>query len=101
PNVVYVYLVPKEWTTDSTYPAFVANFQNPNALTYFVTTTSTSNYSAFSTRDKELLCVTPAPNAPTSEFTAAAWIYNMISPRPNQTNQVRPLNYDFIYSVTP
>jgi hypothetical protein len=101
PQFVYVWLIPKEWTTAPTYPSFVANYQAPNKMVYFVTTTSASNYSAFSTLDKELVSVTPAPNVSSVEFTAAAWMYNMTKPRPSSTNQVLPLNYDFIFSTTP
>ena len=43
----YAYLVPREWDGNANFLALIAEYENPNAQTYFFVTTTLTNYSLY------------------------------------------------------
>ena len=77
PQFFYNYLVPRGWADDSTYPAFLGTYTGTTAKTYFFTTVSLANYTAFTSGTlKDVFAV--IENYPTGTWaanalTAATW----------------------------
>ena len=66
---------------------------------YFFGTTSASTISQYSA-SKSLFMVCPAPTAPSTEFTAAAFFYQALINNPSASNQLAPMSYRFLHGVT-
>ncbi|MDE2104408.1 MAG: hypothetical protein KGL39_44630, partial [Patescibacteria group bacterium] len=77
-----------------------SDYASPTGKTYFVVTTSSANVANYSTQ-KSVFAVIPAPTAPASEFTAAAFMYQMLVNSPNAANKLAPMAYRYLYGVTP
>lgn len=101
PDVIYSYLVPREWDADSTFLTFLGGFNLSTSKTYFHVTTTVDTYTSYPPIDKCLLLTVQAPAAPASEFTAAAQFYVTLNYRPSSTTKVSPLSFSFVYNVTP
>jgi hypothetical protein len=97
----YAYLVPRGWANDSTYRAFLAQFENTTARTYFFTTMSIANYGTFSNLMKCAIGLIEAPGIPVTEFTIAAMFYVALNYKPSITNKVGPYAFQFVFGVTP
>jgi hypothetical protein len=61
PGVFYSYLVPRTWDANSSFLAFLAQFENTTALTYFYVTTTLATYSAYTPLMKCVLWAIEAP----------------------------------------
>lgn len=57
----YGYLVPREWASDPTYPALLADYEAPDAQTYFWTTMTLANYSSFTAQMKDVVGLIESP----------------------------------------
>jgi len=101
PNAFYSYLVPRNWASETTYWAFVANFENPTAKTYFFTTMSLANYTNFTPQMKSVFGLVEAPVIPVTEFSLAAVFYRTLNYDPSTTNKVAPTAFAFLFGVTP
>jgi hypothetical protein len=100
PSTVYAYLVPREWDGVASFIAFMAGFNANTSKTYFVVTTTTGTYTQYAAPTKCLLLQVEAPGRPSTEFSAAATFYNMLSLNPSTVNKVTQLAFTFLYGVT-
>lgn len=101
PGTVYSYLVPREWDVNASFLAFLGNYNNTTAQTYFFITTTTGTYSQYSSLDKCAFLMIQAPLAPATEFTCAAPFWVTLNYNPNFAGLVTPLSFSFLYGVTP
>lgn len=73
----YSYLVPRNWDGNSTFIAFLANFESTTAKTYFFITTNLQNYSLYgSGLLKDVVALVQAPvyhSIPASTVSGATW----------------------------
>lgn len=101
PGVFYAYLVPANWdTVASTLNTMAANYSSPTGMTYFFVTTSSSTISGYEVTTKSIFPVCPAPTAPGTEFTAAAFFYQWLANNPSSSNPSPPMAFRFAYGVT-
>jgi hypothetical protein len=100
PGMIYTYLVPREWDGVSSFLSFIANYNAPNAKTYFFVTTSVANETIYM-GNKCVLAQVEAPSIPATEFTLAADLAVTLGYSPNSTQRVTSLSYAFVYGVTP
>ena len=77
-----------------------SNYASPTGKTYFFVTTSSANVTNYSTQ-KSVFAVIPAPTAPSTEFTAAAFMYQALVNNPGAANPLAPMAYRYLYGVTP
>ncbi len=75
-------------------------YSSNTGKTYFVGTTTAGTISQYSA-NKALIMVVDAPTAPSTEFTAAAVLYQIGINNPSATNQLAPMQYRYLYGVTP
>lgn len=100
PNLqFYSYLLPLAWDVETTAQTFVANFDSPTAQTYFYVSTTTATYSPWQ-GNKSVFAVLPNPDAPSTEFTAAAFFYVSLNYAPSSVNLVGPMQFSYLYGVT-
>lgn len=106
PQLIYSYLIPREWDNVASFLTFLATFVAPNKTTYFYVTTKNSNItgspaiSPYNTL-KCVLAEVEAPAVPTTEFSLASAFGTTLSVSPNSTNRVGPLSYAPAFGVTP
>ena len=84
----------------SAFNILSGNYTNPTSKTYFFGTTSVSTITNYSP-NKSLFLVAPAPTAPSTEFTAAAFFYQWLVNSPSASNMLAPMSYRYLYGVTP
>lgn len=96
----YAYLIPRDWDTEDETDllALVTLYSSPTGLTYFyITTGAPGNY----TGHKAAFTVVEAATKPAGEFTAAAFFYKALSYNPSSASLVAPMQWGFVYAVTP
>ena len=96
----YSYLLPTEWDTEPTAPAFVQAYDGLTAQQYFYVTTTLATYSNWLTY-KSVFATLQSPSAPSGEFSAAAIFHNTLSYNPSSVNLAAPLSFQYVYAVTP
>ena len=96
----YSYLVPKAWDGNTSAINMYKQYQGTTAQQYFYVTTTLANYSLYS-GIKSVFAVLPSPSAPATEFSTSAFFWATLSYNPSSVNLASPLEYTFIYSVTP
>lgn len=101
PGVIYSFLVPKSWDGEATFKTLMADYESTTAKTYFFTTTTVGTYSGYSSLLKGTYLFVESPDADPTEFGAAAHWWKTLSYNPSSANQVAPLAFSYIYSVTP
>lgn len=84
----------------SAFNILSGNFTNPTSRTYFFGTTSAATIANYSP-NKSLFLVAPAPTAPSTEFTTAAFFYQWLVNSPSASNMLPPMSYRYLYGVTP
>ena len=100
PGQLYAYLVPAEWSGESTYLTLVGNYEALTAKTYFFTTMTTGNYTTFTSAMKCVFGMIEAPATPSTEFSCAAAFYRALAYQPSATNRVTPFAYGDLFGVT-
>jgi hypothetical protein len=101
PNLrFYSYLLPSEWDIETTAHTFVSTFDSPTSETYFYVTTTTATYAPWQ-GNKSVFAVIQNPSAPVTEFSAAAFFYVSLSYAPSSINLVAPMQFSYLYGVTP
>lgn len=80
---------------------FVENYEALDAMVYFVVTTSSINYVNYTAQMKCVEWFVPSPTAASTEFGAAALLYNILVNRPGPGNRMPPMEYRFVFGVTP
>ena len=101
PATIYAVLVPREWDGNSAFMSLIASYENPTSKFYFVVTTTTLTYSAYTPLMKCVIAGVEAPGIPSTEFSMAAELYRIASYNPSTTNKVTPNAFAFVYGVTP
>lgn len=108
PDVVYSWLVPREWAAESTFFTFIAAFESDTAKTYFWCTATLGNYSSFTALEKCAFVMVEAPAVAAAalagngaEFSCAAPFWVALHYKPSTTNKVTPFAYSFLFGVTP
>lgn len=102
PNVFFGYLTPATWdSAGAALNTMAANYESPTGKTYFCVTTTSATISAYAPTTKSIVAVCNAPTAPGSEFTAAAFFYNMIVNAPSASAPAPPLGFRYLFGVTP
>jgi len=96
----YSYLIPKEWDGVAGAVTFYKNYTSTNSETYFYVTTNLSNYATYS-GIKSVFAVLPSPSAPATEYSTASFFAITLAYKPSSTNLASPLEYTFLYGVTP
>jgi hypothetical protein len=100
PQVIYSYLVPREWDNVSDFVDILADYDAPNALTYFFVTTTVANRAIYAGH-KCVLAAVESPTVTPNEFSLAAEWAVTLNYNPSSTNQVPPLSFAFVYGVSP
>ncbi|MHB8388246.1 MAG: hypothetical protein ACYDBH_01535 [Acidobacteriaceae bacterium] len=102
PQVFYAYLIPKSWDAGSSVAlnTLAATYDSPSGQTYFVVTTTQANISAYA-GTKSVLALVPSPTAASTEEQPAALFYNILVNNPGPANILQPLQYRYLYAVTP
>ena len=95
----YSYLLPAEW--DVTAAQTMAKmYEGPTAQVYFYPTTTLATYTGWE-GIKSVVASVQSPSAPVTEFSAAAIFWTTLSYNPSASSLVSPLEYTYVYFVTP
>lgn len=100
PQIFYSYLVPREWSDETTFPAMLARYTALTKKTYFFVTMTVSNYTNYSNLLKCVIGLVESPTKPTSEFSLASIFYVTLNYEPSPTNMVTPLAFAIVAGVT-
>lgn len=100
PGSFYGYLVPTGWDAEATFLTLAKNYSATNAMTYFFTTATLSDYATL-TGTKSIVQMIQAAAAPVTEFSIAALAWNRCNLNPSTTNQVTPTAFQYLIGVTP
>jgi len=96
----YSYLLPQTWNTEPTAVTMANQYTSTTAQTYFYVTTTLATYTTWAGL-KSVFATLQTPTAPVTEFDAAAIFWTTLSYDPNASNLASPLEYSFVYGVTP
>ncbi len=97
-------------TPTSTTLADLGNdYSAPDSMRYLLVNSSVTNLAAYGTMAsnsiwsgyKAIIAAIPSPSAQTGEFTVAAWAYNIAVNNPGADNKLAPMQYRYLYGVTP
>lgn len=97
----YAYLLPRLWSSESTYLTLVAQYEATTAKTYFFTTMLLSNYTTFTNLMKSVWGLIEAPGVFLTEYSCAATFYQFLVNAPSTTNRVAQFAFRFLFGVTP
>lgn len=96
----YSYLVPRGWDAVASFLTFLNGFLTTTSQTYFFVTTTIANYALYAAM-KCVKTMIEAPGVQTIEFSHAADFWVTLNYAPASTNRVTPLNFSFLFGVTP
>jgi hypothetical protein len=96
----YSYLVPRGWDAESTYPAFLANYNADTAKTYFYTTVTIDTYPNITALDKCAPMMIEASGIPATEFSMASMFWVSLNANPSSANKVPPMCFSYLFGVT-
>lgn len=98
----YLYLLPREWDTETTAPTLVRQSDGTTAAMYYLVTTTTGTYSTWAAiPTKAARLYLEASGIPATEFSAAADMYVTLAARPGPVTKVPPLAFRYVVAVTP
>lgn len=100
PQVFYTYLCPRMFTDSAAFLTMMADFESNTAKTYFFVTVTLSNYTDLDANMKCVVAMIQSPDAPASEFTAAAPFYRWLNYSPSSTSKVAPFAFAYLFGVT-
>ena len=100
PLKFYGYCVTTEMSTDSSFLAFAKNYESTTSQVYFWVTESINSYGVFK-NVKSVISMCQDVNAPVTEWSVAAMMYNALNYNPSDTNKVAPMAFQYIVGVTP
>lgn len=108
PNSFYSYLVPRGWSSQSTFLTMLASFEATTSKTYFFVTALLANYTSFTALMKCAFVMVEAPSVAAqavlgtaTEFSCAAAFWVSLHYSPSATNKVTPFAFSYLYGVTP
>ena len=96
----YSYLMPKAWDGNNSAISMYKQYQGTTAQQYFYVTTTLANYNLYA-GVKSVFAVLQSPSAPVTEFSASSFFWTTLNYNPSSVNLASPLEYSYIYSVTP
>jgi len=96
----YSYLLPADWDTETTAQDLAVTYNGTTAQTYFYVSSTLATYSAWG-GIKSAFVTLPNPDAPATEFSAAAIFWVTLAYNPNSSNLAHPLSFSYVYGVTP
>ena len=93
----------------TTLATLASNNSSNTSKTYFCVQSSETDVAAYGTMGsnsvwvgiKSVIAVVPSPSAASTEFTAAAWLYNIVVNNPGPANKLAPMQYRYLFGVTP
>lgn len=100
PLKYYAYCVTTEMSSDATMVTLARNNSATTAQVYFWVTETISSYGAFK-GIKSVISMVQDNNAPVTEWSIAAMMYNALAYSPSDTNKVAPMAFQYIVGVTP
>lgn len=100
PSQKYLYEVPREWGSDSSFHAMTNNFTTPESMTYFWTTLANAGAAAAFTAAKSVFAEVEAPEIPSTEFSLSSALGTVLSQNPSSSNKVPPLSYAPSFGTT-
>ena len=95
----YSYLLPTTWDV-SDAQVMAAQYEGTTAQVYFYVTSTLATYAGWD-GIKSAFVTLQSPSAPAIEFSTAAIFYVILGYNPSSVNLASPLEYTYIYSVTP
>lgn len=101
PKTFYSYLVPRSWDGSAAFLALQAQYQTPQSMTYFFTTTTTGTYQAYTKQMKGVLPFVEAPGLAIGAFDFAADFQKTLNLNPSPTNRMLRNGNGFLFGVTP
>lgn len=96
----YAYLLPNTWAGEATAVTMALNNDATTAQVYFWVSATLENYSAW-TGKKSAVVMVEDVNAPVTECSAAAMLWNALNYNPSDTNKVAPMAFQYVVGVTP
>jgi hypothetical protein len=96
----YAYLLPNTWAGEATAVTMALNNDSTTAQVYFWVSANLANYSAW-TGKKSAVVMVEDVNAPVTECSAAAMLWNALNYNPSDTNKVAPMAFQYVVGVTP
>lgn len=100
PFEYYAWLLPRAWASESTYIAFVADYESTTSKVYFFTSMTIDNYTSFTPVMKCVVGNIESTGIPMTEFSLAAPFYCVLATNPSTTNKVAPFAFRFLFGVT-
>ena len=93
----------------TTLATLAANNSSNTSKVYFFVLSTEQNVAAYGSMGsnsvwvgtKSVIAVVPSPNAASTEFTSAAWLYNVVANNPGPANKLAPMQYRYLFGVTP
>lgn len=101
PLTVYTWVVPRYWDGAAAFMTLIAEYENPEAMTYFLTTTTVSSYTNYTNLMKDVISLIEAPGALSSEFSIAGPAWAIARRRPGSGNRVGPFAFTQFSGLTP
>jgi len=96
----YAYLLPNTWAGETTAVTMASNHDSTTAQVYFWVSATLANYSSW-TGKKSAVVMVEDVNAPVTECSAAAMLWNALNYNPSNTNKVAPMAFQYVVGVTP
>ena len=99
-GVFYTYCVPATWdtTTASNLNTLCGLYATTTSATYFFITTTSAHLSTYT--NKSCVCVVNSPTEVSTNFPAAAFMYQFLANNPGVGSPVPTMNFRYAYSVT-
>ena len=100
----YSYLVPRSWDGDSTFLAYLADFESTTSKTYFFVTTTLQNYGLYNDQMKDVVALVEAPVYGTwagATFSAATWLAGEVTATTGAAHGIAPGQYFKVVGVSP
>lgn len=104
PQIIYSYLVPRQWAASTDFVAVVANFNNTTSKTYFWITPQYENIALFPDTDKCCRLLVEAPVYGTwalDAFSAATWSGGSVTATTATAHGVKPGDQITVIGNTP
>ena len=95
----YSYLLPSDWDTEGTAQDLALTYSGTTAQTYFYVSSTLATYGGWD-GIKAAFVTLPSPEAPATEFSAAAIFWVTLAYAPNSSNLAHPLSFSYVYAVT-
>lgn len=104
PQFFYVYLVPRNWDGNANYLALIADYEAPDAKTYFFTTTTLATWQNYTALMKDVVALIESPPIgawPANVLTNASWTSGVVTATTTTAHGVAVGQYFSISGVDP